>query len=217
MILLESYNIDMTNSKVKAEAKKFYDAMDFVRAIKSIGKSTKSLFLSRCYDQLALVTKNVATRKKYQFKALKICQGLLLNHPKSAGTLNQLGNIYHHMALDEPKCNKQALSYFKQALSLAKTHTEKIECLNNIANSYQRIGNLEKALKYYLQGNDLAKGKDIAILYNLSFTYLKLKMWDKCLEVSNKYMKLSKKFSDSKMRTMFRNSIQNNISMASDQ
>jgi predicted transport protein len=65
-----------------------------------------------------------------------------------------------------------------------------------------------------LLGNKLSLEKDLAILFNLSFIYLKLEKWAECLEVSNKYLKLALKLPNSKMQTMFRNSIKNNISEA---
>lgn len=172
---------------------------------------TTDLFLCRCYDQWALVTPDLAKKKELQEEGLKICKKLMPIYPKSVSLYLNLGNIYHHMALDNPEDNKKAISYYKKALSLAKNKSQKTSCLNSIANSYQRIGDLNNAFKYYSQGNNLSKEKDIAILYNLSFIYLKLQKWAKCLDVSHKYFKLAAKLPDSKMQTMFRNSIKNNV------
>lgn len=169
------------------------------------------LFLCRCYDQGALVTPDITKKKELQEEGLKICKKLMSIYPKSVSLLLNLGNIYHHMALDNPEYNKKAISYYKKALSLAKNKSQKTSCLNSIANSYQRMDDLNNAFKYYSQGNNLSKEKDIAILYNLSFIYLKLQKWAECLDVSHKYFKLAAKLPDSKMQTMFKTSIKNNI------
>jgi tetratricopeptide (TPR) repeat protein len=208
------------NSKIIIKrAEKYYCDMKFEKAVRIIinfyktskPTLTTDLFLCKCYDQWALVVNDFAKKKEFQKKGIKICTRLLPIYSKSASLLSNLGNIYHHMALDDQKYNKKAIFYYKKALALSKNKPQKTDCLNNIANSYQRMGNLNNALKYYSLGNRLSKEKDVAILYNLSFIYLKLHQWAKCLEVSQKYFKLAKKLPDSKMQTMFRNSIKSNV------
>lgn len=192
---------------------KFGLAAGVIKKHYEIFKSTLStdLFLCRCYDQWALITPDLSKKKGFQQEGIKICKKLLSIYPKSVLLFLNLGNIYHHMALDNQKHNKKAIFYYKKALSLAKNKSQKTDCLNNIANSYQRMGNLNKALKVYSQGYNLNKDKDIAILYNLSCIYFKLEKWTECIEISNKYFDLASKLPDSKMQIMFRNSIKSNV------
>jgi tetratricopeptide (TPR) repeat protein len=81
---------------------------------------TTDLFLSRCYDQWALITTDLSKKKEFQEEGIKICKKLLPIYPKSVSLLLNLGNIYHHMALDNPGYNKKAILNYKKALALAK-------------------------------------------------------------------------------------------------
>ena len=196
-------------------AQNHYDQMEFSLAIQVLEKLPHTfrnqLFLARCYDQQALITPDPSQKKNYQLKGISLCQKLLTNHLNSVALYLNLGNIYHHLALDQPTHNPQAIKHFKIALSLSTKKSERIESLNSIGNSYQRMGKLSAALKYYSQGYRISPAKSVAILFNLSFIYLKLGRWQKCLEISHRYLKLASKLPDTKLQRMFRNSILKNI------
>jgi tetratricopeptide (TPR) repeat protein len=212
----------MTSKQALKIAEKYYFGMKYEQAVQILQefyitmKPTLriDLFLCRCYDQWALITTDLSKKREFQENGIKICNNLLPIYPKSVSLFLNLGNIYHHMALDNPGYNKKAILNYKKALVLAKNKSQKTNCLNSVANSYQRMGDLNKALIYYSRGNSLSKEKNIAILYNLSFIYLKLQEWSKCLEVSHKYLKLTLKLPNSKMQVMFRMTIKNNILQA---
>lgn len=203
-------------------AKNHYFGMRYEQAVRTIEKFhtnskatfTTTLFLGRSYDQLALITNDKTQRNKYQQTGIKLLNLPLKQYPNSVQLHIGLGNLYHHMGIDKFSSNKRALSYYKKALSLSNRTSEKADCLNNIANSYQRMGKLNLALKYYLLSINLSQKRNISAIYNLSFIYLKLDDWPKSLNASKKYLNMSARLPESKVRTLFRNSILKNISEA---
>ena len=194
------------------EAKKYYNEMKFDLAIETLEKITEpdlknQLLLISNYDQLALVTKDLSQKRDYQTKGICIGKKLFASHPKSLSLLLKIGHLYHHMAIEEPYYNHEAMGFYKRAITSSVRKSDKIESLNCIGNSHQRSGKLKLALKYYIQGYNLSQGKSIAILYNLSFIYLKLGDCNKCLKYSNIYLKLTYRLPPTKMQQMFRNSV----------